>query len=383
MKRILPILAFCVAGSFGVAEDKVDSKRSTNTVVLDETGVKNLRIETVEVEETDFEEIAFALGRIKVAPGHRAVISSRVPGRALDVKAHVDTEIERGAEAVIVESRQPGDPPPRVSLVAPISGLISAVKVVPGQPITADDSLIEIVDLRDVHAVAAVPEHLAGKLRVGQVAHLRVSAAQDRTFEAVLAHLGAEADSESGTLEAAFHVENPEMLLRPGMRAEFSIVLSKREGVMSVPRAALQGDAANRFVYVEDFDLPHAFVKSPVVVGQMNDRFVEITSGLLPGDKVVTRGAYSLAFAGGGSISLKEALDAAHGHEHAADGSELKPEDQAKKTAAGAHGHDHDEETHASPLWKIVSGVLFVLLIISNVMKRGAPSPAAKSEGAR
>ncbi len=377
--RTLIVLA--VLGVLSFAEEKVDSKRSTNTVVLDETGVKNLRIETVEVEETDFEEIVFALGRIRVAPGHRAVISSRIPGRALEVHAHVDTTIEKGAEAVVLESRQPGDPPPRVTLTAPLTGLISAVKVVPGQPVTPEDSLIEIIDLREVHAVAAVPEHLAGKLRVGQTAHLRVAAAPDRTFEAELAHLGAEADTDSGTLEAAFHVENPELLLRPGMRAEFSIVLSKRSGVMSVPRAALQGDTANRFVYVEDFDLPHAFVKSPVVVGQMNDRFVEVASGLLPGDKVVTRGAYSLAFAGGGSVSLKEALDAAHGHEHAADGSELKPEDQAKK-AAGDEGHEHEHE-HASPLWKIVSAVLFGLLLVATLTKRRGSSraepPAAKT----
>jgi multidrug efflux pump subunit AcrA (membrane-fusion protein) len=380
MKRIFPSLLLCVAASLAFSEEKkADHKRSANTVVLDETGVKNLRIETVEVEESDFEEIAFALGRIRVAPGHRAVISSRIPGRAIEVKAHVDTQIEKGAEAVIVESRQPGDPPPRVSLVAPISGLISAVKVVPGQPITADDSLIEIVDLREVHAVAAVPEHLAGKLRAGQAAHLRVAAAPDQTFEAVLAHLGAEADSASGTLEAAFHVENPGTLLRPGMRAEFSIVLGKREGVVSVPRSALQGDAANRFVYVEDFELPHAFVKSPVVVGQMNDRFVEITSGLLPGDKVVTRGAYSLAFAGGGSISLKAALDAAHGHEHAADGSELK--EGTKGEDHDGHDHGNGEHEAASPLWKIVSAVLFVLLVASALTKRRGAAP--KTGGVR
>ena len=370
-------LALTAALLASAATFAADSKRGTNTVVLDETGVKNLRIETVEVDETDFEEIIFALGRIRVAPGHRAVISSRIPGRAIEVHAHVDTTIEKGAEAVVLESRQPGDPPPRVTLTAPLTGLISAVKVVPGQPVTPEDSLIEIIDLREVHAVAAVPEHLAGKLRGGQAAHLRVAAAPERTFEATLAHLGAEADTGSGTLEAAFHVENPEFLLRPGMRAEFSIVLSKREGVMSVPREALQGDSATRFVYVEDFDLPHAFIKSPVVVGQMNDRFVEITSGLLPGDKVVTRGAYSLAFAGGGSLSLKEALDAAHGHEHAADGSELKPEDHAEKT--GDHDHEHGEETHASPLWKIVSAVLLVLLIVSTVANRREALPATPS----
>ena len=363
-----------------------DAKRSSSTVVLDETGVKNLRIESVEVEETDFEEIIFALGRIKVAPGHRGVVSSRVPGRVLTLDAHIDTVVAKDAVVAVLESRQPGDPPPSVRLTAPIGGLVSVVNVAVGQPVENSTSLIEIIDLSAVHAVAAVPEHLAGKLRVGQKAHLRVAAAPEQTFEATLEHLGAEADSESGTLEAAFHVGNAELLLRPGMRAEFSIVLSTREGVMSVPRAALQGDAANRFVYVEDFDLPHAFIKTPVVVGQMNDRFVEITNGLLPGDKVVRQGAYSLAFAGGGSVSLKDALDAAHGHEHAADGGELKPEDQAKKVP-GDDGHGHGEGTHASPLWKIVSGVLFVLLIVSTVTKRSsqspAQSPAAKTEEAQ
>jgi hypothetical protein len=163
------------------------------------------------------------------------------------------------------------------------------------------------------------------------------------------------------------------------MRAEFSIVLSNRAGVTSVPRSALQGDAANRFIYVEDFELPHAFVKSPVVVGQINDRFVEILSGVLPGDKVVTRGAYSLAFAGAGSISLKEALDAAHGHEHAADGSELTPEKRAelaraKAGVAGAHNH---ASGGGSMFWKIVSGVLLLLLIVSaSFNRRGAvPKP--------
>ena len=116
---------------------------------------------------------------------------------------------------------------------------------------------------------------------------------------------------ESGTIDAVFKVANPELKMRPDMRAEFSIVLSKRTNVIAVPRAALQGDASKRFLYVKHFDLPNAFIKTPVQVGEMNDRFVEIISGLFPADEVVTRGAYSLSFAGGGSVSLKEALDAA------------------------------------------------------------------------
>jgi hypothetical protein len=63
---------------------------------------------------------------------------------------------------------------------------------------------------------------------------------------------------------------------------------------------------------------------------------VEITKGLFPADEVVTRGAYSLSFAGGGSVSLIEALDAAHGHKHAADGKEPTPEEEAAEHAGKA-----------------------------------------------
>ena len=175
---------------------------------------------------------------------------------------------------------------------------------------------------------------------------------------------GTSADRESGTIDAIFKVANPGLRMRPDMRAEFSIVLNKRANVLGVPRAALQGDASKRFVYVKHFDLPNAFIKTPVQVGEMNDRFVEIVSGILPADEVVTKGAYSLSFAGGGSVSLKEALDAAHGHEHAADGSEPKEGDAADKPAGETDAHD-DSHKEASPVWKYTSGVLLLLLIAS------------------
>lgn len=365
-----------------------NAARKTNTVVLDATGVQNLRIQTAVAEPGDFEETIFALGRIEAYPGRRAVISSRIAGRALEVMVKHDHPIKKGDVAMVIESRQVGDPPPSISLTAPISGLVSATFVVPGEPVNPDKVLAEIIDLSEVYALARVPEHLAGRLKRGQSAHITVAAASGEVFQAELEHLGAVGDAMSGTVEAAFHVGNPALRLRPGMRAEFSIVLEKRTNVVSVPRSALQGDPASRFVYVKDFDLPNAFIKTPVVVGQSNDRFVEIISGLLPADEVVTQGAYSLAFAGSGTLSLKDALDAAHGHEHNADGSELTPEQNKKPgsaTTAANHDHGHDDE-HQSPFWMIVSGVLFILLLVVSVRKKSggagasptAPAPTRK-----
>ncbi len=366
MKPLFPILiAFlCLSASPGAAENP-----NANTIVLDEMGVKNLRIETVEAEETDFEETVFALGRIAEIPERHAVVSSRISGRVLELSVHEGDTAKAGQVVVRVESRQPGSPPPSIDLTAPIGGLVVQSHVRLGEPVEPDKELLDISDLSEVYAIARVPEHHAAQLKPGSKAHIKVSALGDQVLEGEMLRFGTSADRESGTIDAVFRVANPELRLRPDMRAEFSVVLSKRSNVVSVPRPALQGDAGNRFVYVKHFDIPNAFIKTPVQVGQINDRYVEIVKGLLPADEVVTRGAYSLSFAGGGTVSLIEALDAAHGHKHSADGSE--------PAEGGEHaGEDHDdhghEEAHAveSPVWKYTSGALLLLLIASLFTKR-------------
>jgi cobalt-zinc-cadmium efflux system membrane fusion protein len=358
-------------------EEEADPNRATNTVGLTEAEVKNLGIETAEAEEGDFEETIFTLGRIEVLPGQKAIVSSRIPGRAFSVLALPDQEVDQDEELMWVESRQPGDPPPTVRLGAPIAGTIAKVNISQGQPIEPNDSLIEIVNLETVEAAAQVPEHLAGKLKKGQKARIKISGYPDKVFEAELAHLGAYADEESATIEAAFHVPNPDKVLRPGMRAEFAIVVSSRENVLSIPKEAVQGDATGRFVFIKDYELENAFVKTPLELGISNDQSIEVVSGLFAGDEVVTKGAYTLTYAGKGSVSLKEALDAAHGHPHNEDGSEMTAAQiAAQQKGAGGHDHDHDHSqwTMVAIFFAATTGLLLALLVVSMFLKRPSAS---------
>lgn len=342
------------------------------TVVLDTTAVKNLRLETFTAEETVFEESFFALGRIEPMPDRVAVVSSRIAGRVTALSVIPGDKVKAGQSVVGVESRQPGNPPPTIELAAPLGGLVTRSDLRLGDPVEPEKALMEIIDLREVYAIARVPEHLAGRIKPGTRAIIRVAALPDQPFEGELLRFGTTADRESGTIDAIFRLPNTGGLLRPSMRAEFSIILSQRSNVLSVPRSAIQGDAGSRFVYVRHFDLPNAFIKTPVQIGEINDRFAEIISGIFPADEVVTRGAYSLSFVGSGTLSLKEALDAAHGHEHAEDGSELTPEAAAKKKGADhGHSHDHDGDhaEHGISAWAWVSAVLFILLLLSLIRR--------------
>lgn len=359
-------------------------------VVLDAVSVKNLRIESVAAEEGDFAKIIPALGQLEVIPNQRAVLSSRIPGRILESRLVLGSYVEKGADLVLLESRQAGDPPPSIWLKAPMSGIVLSVSAWLGSPVEASDSLCEIVDLRTMYAVASLPQQQAGEIAQGTVASLLLPLLPEKKLQGTLlrftpstdsrytagSNLTASSGEEQSDRNSAgliFTVDNPDNVLRPGMKVQFQISTAVRKNVMSIPREALQGDSISRYVFIKDYELKHAFVKAVVTVGEINAKRVEILSGLFPGDEVVTRGSYGLSFAGKGSVSLKEAMDAAHGHPHNEDGTEMTKEQLAAKSTGDDHDHG-GAQSSASPwlLWFLTGTcvLLFVLLVFSATWAR-------------
>lgn len=354
-KYLTSLLISALVPTLSAAEEK-----QASFVGLNEQSVANLGIETVTAKKSTFESTVFAIGRIQPIPNRHSVISTRFSGRVVQTPPIVGDIVEKGQVLLKVESRQPGSPPPIIDLSAPEGGVIAKSHVTLGQPVEPDQELMDIVDLRQVWAVANVPESQASKLKIGADAHINVISLGDTRFEGKLIRMGTEANPEAGTVEAIFLLDNPDLKLRPNMRTEFDIVVSKRENIVSIPRIALQGDAAEPYVFVKHVDIPNGFEKSLVVIGERNDRFVEIKSGITRFDEVVTTGAYFLGFAGGGGVSLKQALDEAHGHEHNADGSELS--DAQKKSGESA---GQEAGSGAQSIWR---SPLVIFLITSNLI---------------
>lgn len=348
-------------------EGPIDSTRAANTIILDEIGVKNLRLETVMVEEREFEQTIFAIGRVEEIPSNQHSISSRISGRAIEVHAFVGDEVKAGDLLVKVESRQPGDPPPVIELRALHDGVVIESDVLQGQPVQPDAELLDIADRDEMWVVARIPEQLAGGISPGTKARITFPALGDDPIIAELMRFGVTTDRTAGAVEGIFQIPNPDRKLTPGMRAEFQIILSTRPNVLAVPEEAVQGDPSKRVIYLKDFDLTNTFVKSPVVLGEKGGGWVEIISGVFPGDEVVTRGSYMLGFVGSGaSISLKDKLDADHGHKHAEDGSELTEADKAAEDDGHGHGA---EESGGAPAWMMyyAGGSTLLMLLFAQL----------------
>ena len=152
-------------------------------------------------------------------------------------------------------------------------------------------------------------------------AHIVVSALGnevDRRRDAALRH---HRGPESGTIDAVFRVANPGLRMRPGMRAEFYIVLA-RGNVMSVPRAALQGDPSQPACVRQRFRQRQRVPPHAGACGQIRATGWRSSTACFPAMKSSPAAPIRLGFAGGGSGLHQEAFDAAHGHKHDADGSE-------------------------------------------------------------
>ena len=84
---------------------------------------------------------------------------------------------------------------------------------------------------------------------------------------------------------------NPRGLLRDGLYVDLSIVLREETSAVVVPVSAVVIDGPMHFVFVKDGEF---YKKQDINPGYRDDRVVEVLDGVLPGDVVVTRGAYSL-----------------------------------------------------------------------------------------
>lgn len=285
---------------------------SSGPVRLAETMVRNLDLQTAEVELRALEKTFPALGHVEADQARVTAITTRVPGRVTRLEVYEGQQVREGDVLLEMESRIVADPPPKLRFKAPRDGVILDLHTLAGEAVAPESHLLKVADLSEVFAVAQVYEGQLASVTPGQRVRLRPLAYRELAFEGEVVRTAASLDRETGTLRVFVRVANKERKLLPGMRVQLAFVTADSESAVVVPHTALLGEAGDLFVFRQLTDAPFTYERTPVVIGLRDNRFVEIIDGVLPGDLVVTRGNYQLQFVG--SVGHKIVDD--HGHSH-------------------------------------------------------------------
>jgi HlyD family secretion protein len=134
----------------------------------------------------------------------------------------------------------------KASIRAPIDGVVLTRSVDPGNAVAASLQAVTLftiaADLRQMKLQVNVDEADVGQVQQGQNASFTVAAWPNRSFPAKITRVGFGSTTKENvvTYVADLSVDNPELLLRPGMTATASISAVERQGVLLVPNAALR-----------------------------------------------------------------------------------------------------------------------------------------------
>ncbi|MFN7949344.1 MAG: efflux RND transporter periplasmic adaptor subunit [Blastocatellia bacterium] len=181
----------------------------------------------------------------------------------------------------------------RITIRAPIAGTIVDRRIGPGQYIKPDapDPMFLIADLSTLWVQADVYESDLAAVKAGAPVLVSVEAYPNRTFPARITFISPTVDPATRTVRVRCQVSNQQHLLKPDMFARIRIAAAQRDEPV-VPASAVVSAGSDSVVFVEAS--PGHFRERRVSAGTEQKGQVVITSGLQPGERVVTKGALLL-----------------------------------------------------------------------------------------
>ena len=240
--------------------------------------------------------------------------------RLLEQKAYSQRQFEtaeadrKAAEATLagvqeqMQALQTAPPTSNYQVTAPISGTVVEVKKSAGEEVHAGEPILEIVALDRVWVEAPIFEKDLGRMKNEVAAIFTTSAYPDREFRGRLVNIGSVVDEQTRAATAVFEVDNGSGDLKIGMQANLRLGAGEKASVLLVPKESVLDNEGKKIVYVmlsgEEFE------RRDVVVGDEYGDKVAIVSGVKPGERVVTQGAYQLKLQ-----ELRPANAGAHTHE--------------------------------------------------------------------
>lgn len=175
---------------------------------------------------------------------------------------------------------------------APFAGEIVERTAVQGAMVEMGKPLFTLADTTTMWAMVNIPESLLSKVHVGQKVELTVESLPGEIFAGKLTWLSAKVDDRTRMARGRVEVGNADGKLKAQMFARARILLSNSDRAVVVPRSALQNVSGTTVVFVKSSE--DVFEARPVRLGAKRDSYVEIVSGLKPGEPVVVAGSFAL-----------------------------------------------------------------------------------------
>jgi len=178
----------------------------------------------------------------------------------------------------------------RITITAPIGGVVGELAVREGMTVLAGAPLFRINGLASVWINAEIPENFAAKMRPGNAVRVSTPALPGLSFKGKIDAILPEVNATTRTLKARIELPNPSGQWVPGMFASVDLTPSSNNEALLVPSEAVIQTGTRSVVMVAQGD--GKFISVDVKTGAESNGQMEIVEGLEAGQKVVVSGQF-------------------------------------------------------------------------------------------
>lgn len=214
-----------------------------------------------------------------------------------------ETEVESARSRLLLLGLSPEDvekltSPKQVSAAAvvpaPVSGVVIRRLANPGLVVETSSELFTVADLSTVWIIGSLYERDFGAVSLGSPATLSTPAYPGIEIRGRVRYIDPQVKEETRTAQVRVEVPNEGGRLRLGMYVDLRIEGAQSHPVVVVPREAIQLLGDRSVVYLVSGAEKGRFTERDVTVGRRSGEEIEVVEGLKPGDRVVTKGSFSV-----------------------------------------------------------------------------------------
>lgn len=164
---------------------------------------------------------------------------------------------------------------------APADATITYLNSSLGTSISAGEKLAVLSDLNHFKILAKMPESNVDKLSLGSEVNVRVG---KKTLTGRIGTITPQSNNGVVSFTVLLNNDSDERL-RSGVRAEINVLYDIKEGVVRMPNGSYYHGPGQYILFVDNGE--GALERREVMLGDGNFDYVEVQSGLRPGEKVV------------------------------------------------------------------------------------------------
>jgi len=171
----------------------------------------------------------------------------------------------------------------QLNIRAPVSGQVSGFDIQLGQSLQQGERIGQIDSSGADKLMADVDEFYLGRVRVGEGASADIDG---KTYRLKVSKIYPQVRNGQFSIDLVFVGPEPQSIQR-GQTVQAKLTLGDSSRAMLIPNGAFFNDTGGNWVFVVDPGGKSA-TRRQVQLGRKNSDFIEVVSGLKPGERVIT-----------------------------------------------------------------------------------------------